>query len=417
MNRVLVFGAKALLPLMVVGLSVGGFVYLVQTRPQLAPSTPREKVWAVSASTVELADVRPELRLYGEIVPGREVELRALVAGEVIEVAPAFRNGGRIERDALLVAIDPFEYQATLDERIAERAEARARLDEIKVQRQSEAAALIRDQEMLDLRQRDLARVSRLYQTGNISVKALDTAKLELSRQNQATTTRQHGLAAEAARLSQQEAKIERLAVAVRRARRALLRTRLTAPFTGYLSDTAAEIGKRLAVNDHVGRLIEAGYLEVRIHISDAQYGRILESEGGLAGRAAKVVWRAGDGGAVYDAVVERVGARIDAATGGIDAYARVITDTDETPLRPGAFVEVWLPDRLYPAVARLPESALFGDNTVYVVVVDRLVSRRVEIVGRDGNHVLLRGALRNGDRVVITRFAEIGPGVAVEVR
>ena len=178
--------------------------------------------------------------------------------------------------------------------------------------------------------------------------------------------------------------------------------------------------GRAEVLGEHLvdlGRLIEAGNLEARIHISDAAYGRVLDSEGGLAGRAAKVIWRAGDGGAVYDAVVDRVGARIDAATGGVSVYARVIIDAAETPLRPGAFVEVWLPDRLYPAVARLPESALFGDATVYVVADDRLVSRRVEVAGRDGNHVLLRGALSDGDRVVITRFAEIGPGVAVEVR
>ncbi len=78
MKRLLVFGAKALLPLLVVGLGVGGVIYLVQTRPQLAPSAPREKVWVVAASTVAIADVRPELRLYGEIVAGREVELSAL---------------------------------------------------------------------------------------------------------------------------------------------------------------------------------------------------------------------------------------------------------------------------------------------------------------------------------------------------
>ena len=417
MNRALVFATKALAPLLVVGLGVVGVIYLVQTRPQLAPTAPREKVWVIAAETVELTDVQPQLRLYGEIVAGREVELRALVAGEVVEVAAAFREGGRVERDALLVAIDPFEYQAALDERIAQLDEARARLEEISARRMSEDEALARDKEMLDLRQRDLARVSRLHQTGNISDRGLDNAKLELSRQRQAVTTRAHGLAAEFARMRQQRAKIEQLEVSVRRARRALERTRLVAPFAGFLSDTAAEIGKRLGVNDRVGRLIEAGYLEVRVHISDAQYGRILESEGGLTGRVAKVIWRAGLGGAVYDAVVERVGARIDAATGGVSAYARILTDGSESPLRPGAFVEVWLPDRVYPAVARLPESTLHGGTTVYVVEAGRLAPRLVELAGRDGNHVLLRGALMDGERVVVTRFAEIGPGVAVEMR
>ena len=58
----------------------------------------------------------------------------------------------------------------------------------------------------------------------------------------------------------------------------------------------------------------------------------------------------------------------------------------------------------------------MFGDNHVYVIEDGRLTKRQMTIVGRDGDNVLLRGDLRAGEMVSITRFAEIGPGTAVAV-
>ncbi len=110
------------------------------------------------------------------------------------------------------------------------------------------------------------------------------------------------------------------------------------------------------------------------------------------------------------------MGSRIDPTTGGVDLYARILDAGLDQPLRPGAFVEVEIADRAYPGVARLPESALHGEGTVYAVVENRLEARRVSVAAYDGDDVLLRGELAEGERVVTTRFAEIGPGVRVEV-
>ena len=85
--------------------------------------------------------------------------------------------------------------------------------------------------------------------------------------------------------------------------------------------------------------------------------------------------------------------------------------------MRPGAFVEVHVPDRLYRDVVRLPESALYDGDTVYAVVDGRLEPRRVEVVVRIGTQVLVSGDLAADDMVVTTRFAEIGEGIKVAVR
>ena len=64
----------------------------------------------------------------------------------------------------------------------------------------------------------------------------------------------------------------------------------------------------------------------------------------------------------------------------------------------------------------RLPETALYGDK-VYVVLGDRLIEKQVEVVSKSGTDILVRGEIVNGDKVVVTRLSEVGPGLKVEER
>lgn len=410
-------GLKLLVPLLILVAGVAGFALLVQTRPQVAPGAPEERVWTVATAPVRLGPAQPGLALYGEVVAGREVELRALVAGEIVETGPALREGGRVAAGDTVLRIDPFDHQAGLDERRAQLAEARAGLAQLQAQLQAQEATLRRERQQYALLEKDVQRHRSLRQSGSIAQKTLDSAELELSRSGQRVNVAEATLSGDAARIEAQQAAIERMEVGVRRAGRDLENTRLTAPFAGFLADIQAQQGKQVGVNDRIASLIDAARLEARVHLSDAQFGRLLAS-GGLIGRAAEVLWRTGGAERRYRAVVERQAGRIDAATGGVTVYARLLDLPPDTPLRPGAFVEVRMADRSFDAVAALPEAALFGGDTVYVVGADeRLQPRRVELVARDGNTLLLQGALQEGEQVLVTRFATAGPGVRVRIR
>lgn len=405
------------MPVAVLLIAAAGVAWLVASKPVVAPEAQEERVWTVATRTVALRDVQPELRLFGQIVAGREVELRALVAGEVLEVGPQVVEGGTVQTGELIVAIDDFDYRAAVDEQAALIREAEARLAEISAMREATAAALTEDRTLLTLRERDVERVEKLLQRRNVSDKAVDVARMDLARQEQNTALRRNQLTAEDARIRQQEAILDRLRVSLRRARRDLENTRLEAPFGGFLFDVAAQSGKRLNVNDQVARLIDAGRLEVKLTLSDAQYGRLIDAADGIAGRPVQVFWRVGTATLAFTATLDRAAARIDAASGGVDIYARLVDSGPAQPLRPGAFVEVRLKDRPYVGVVQLPESALYGAGLVYVVVDGRLQTRRVEQVGRVGDDVLLRGELADGDVVVVTQYAEIGPGQRVSAR
>ena len=407
---------KIVAPIVIVAAAVASAGYLKATRPVVEPTLPEERAWPVTVVSAARVDAQPELRLFGEIVAGREVELRPLVAGTVIDVGPRFLNGGVVREGELLIAIDPFDYRADVDEFEARIAESKARAAEIGATIAATNQIITHDREQLALSRADVDRREKLAGTAAVSKKALDDSRLALSRSEQQLLTRGELVNRLAARVDEEQAVLARWKVSLRRARRDLERTRLVAPFDGFLIDTETAIGKRVGVGDPIARLIDAGRLEAKFHLSDRAFARLLAA-GGYQGRSARVVWRLAGSGIVHDAVIDRLESEIDATSGGVELYARLDGVGVDTVLRPGAFVEVRVPDRIYADVVRLPERALHQGDTVYTVVDDRLEPRVVEVVVRSGEEVFVRGDLAPDDRIVTVRFPEIGPGVRVAAR
>ena len=391
--------------------------YLQATRPEIERTGPAERARPIAASTVQIADIQPAIDAFGEVVAQRDVELRALVAGPVVAVGENFENGGTVRAGELLVEIDPFEYRAAVTEAQAALAEARAQLAETRAEVGAEEAGLVEDGTQLALAERELDRREALLAKGTASEKTVDDALVRRSDRARALAATERRLAGLRARIARQEAVIARTGVALERAERDLANARLVAPFDGYLTGVTAALGKRLGVNDRVVRLLDLARLDIRIHLSDADYGRLVSSAAGLRGRPVEVTWRAGDRNFPFRAVIQRADGEVDASSGGVRVFARIEQEASRVPLRPGAFVEVRIPDRVYRAAARLPETALVGGDTVYAVVDGRLEPRPVALLARVGNDVVVSGGIIEGESVATTRFPEIGPGVKVEVR
>ena len=408
---------KIALPLLTLVCAVLAVGYLRATKPEIERTGFEERARPIAAVTVEILDVQPSISAYGEVVAQRDVELRALVAGPVVAVGENFVNGGTVRAGDLLVEIDPFEYRAAVTEAEAALAEARAQLAESRAELGAEESGLAEDRTQLALAERELARREALLAKGTAAQKTVDDALVRRSERARAVSATERRAAGLRARLARQDAVIARSRVALERAERDLENTRLIAPFDGYLTGISAALGKRLGVNDRVVRLLDQARLDIRIQLSDGDYGRLVSSAAGLRGRPVEVTWRAGERNFPFRAVIQRADGEVDAASGGVRVYARIEDAGARVPLRPGAFVEVRIPDRVYRGAARLPETALVGGDTVYAVVEGRLEPRPVALLARVGNDVVVSGGIADGERVATTRFPEIGPGVKVQVR
>ncbi len=369
------------LPLLILGGTIALIALMIATRPRLVPVAKPERVWPVDTLVARYADHQPWLALYGEVVAGRRSELRPKVTGEVIAIGAGFHEGASVRQGELLLRIDPFDYETALAEQRALLAEAEASLAKL---------------------ERDLARTEGLYRDKNVSEQALDDARLAVL---------------------QQQALLEQRRIAVQRAERDLADTRLLAPFDGVLANVNADVGKRITDfgSDLVAELIDTSQLEVRFNLSNAQFGRLQASEEPLPGRELELSWQVGDRQITYPASIARLGAEIDATTGGVAVYAIIDSGGRQTELRPGAFVSVRLLDRVYPGSISVPDTALYGEDRVYVVVDQRLQPRQVRILGRAGQSLFIASAgepsIRDGDLIVTTQLSEAGPGARVALR
>jgi len=405
---------KIVVPIAILFCASAIFLALKNTKPEIQNRPAQERVWGVKTVRVEIGDVSVKHRFYGQVVAGRVADLRAEVNGRVLTVNNNFKNGGIVSRSDILVRIDPLDYQSDLIERENELAEAEASFAELKADYDGTKKLLKFDKEQTELRQRETARLSRLIKRKNISEQRFDEAKMALSQTRQNAVNRERLLKKIASGLDKQLAVINRRAEAVKRAKRKLSSTRLLAPFDGFLKSVETAPGRYVSIGTPLGKIIQAKDLEVKFQIGNREFGELSRTNE-LVRKKVDVLWQSG-GKRQYTAIVRRYDSSVDPDAGGINLYAQLEGLTRNSLLRPGIFVEIYFTGKLQKQVMRLPETALHGDK-VYVILGDRLTEKKVEVVLKSGTDILVKGEIANGDKVVVTRLSEIGPGLKVVER
>lgn len=412
---------RVVVPLAAVALGVllGG--YLIASRPQALPNPPTEKVTPVTVIPAEFRKFQPDLHVYGEITAGREAEIRPMVAGRITALDEMFRSGAYVDSGQELVQIDRFDYEVAVRELQADLDEARAHLAELESDLVAARSTLKLLDEQIVLRDRDLARLAKLTKKNQSSEKAYDDAQIALNGAAQQRVQGRQQIDSLTARVRQQQAAVARNKARLDQAHRNLADTTITAPFSGYLQDVNVAIGKRVAVGESLGRLIDAANLEVRFELANADYARLVDAvdapvdagRNPLSDTQIEIAWRLGATAYEYHGRVERAGAEIDSTSGGVVLFARVSRGPVGI-LRPGAFVEITLPGIAYESVLVLPESAVSDDNLVYIVRDDRLVPVTVEVLREFGDEFIVTGDIPPSAPIVAEQFPTIGPGVAV---
>ncbi len=412
-RSVVVWLARLLAPVLVLAIAAFFALKLMANKPEAQQRQPRERSYVVRTADVHLSNEQTRIAVFGEVRSARTVDLRVPVSGKIIRINPQARIGAFVARGTELVEIDRFTYEGELRDTQAGLAEARARLIEAQAQIKLESAALENTTKQLTLAINDLDRARALRKSGTVTNKYVEERDLIVLQRRSARQRSQDTIAVLQARLDQARLAIERAEWRLERARRNLSDTILIAPFDGVIRSRNADIGRIANTNDVIVSLYDPHDLEARFILSDQQYGRTI-AQGSPLGRDVRIIWRIGDEPITFEGVIARIGADVKSGEGGIELFARV-TDTRDLPLRPGAFVEVALPGPVYENVARLPESAVYNGDHLFAIEDNRLVRRGVTVVGYDGSDILVRGEIASGDRVMITRIAEAGPGLKVE--
>ncbi|MDF2373340.1 MAG: efflux RND transporter periplasmic adaptor subunit [Rhizobiaceae bacterium] len=387
---------------------------LIDTRAVREPRPVRPTIYTVETLPAQPQDNRPALQVYGEVQAARSVELRPLVNGEIITVNADLKAGSPVTKGDVLLEIDPFNYRGALSEAKANLAKAQASLTEIEARIVAEKEQLLGAQTQLKLAQSDLQRAQSLVSSGNLTEKQVEDRRLIVSQREQSVSqSRNNQLIAQAQR-EQQVANIDSLRWKVEQAERNLENTVLLAPFSGVVNSANAEPGRYVSSADVVATIYDDKAMEVRLTLTDAQYGRISTDADPLIGRAIKVIWVVGLSSYEYAGHIDRIAAEIASSRGGVELVALIDPTSAAVQLRPGAFVEVVVPDRLYSESYRLPETALYNGADVFVVQDGKLARRTVRVAAFDGEDIIVADGLQPGDQVMTTHLTQADEGVVV---
>lgn len=403
------------LTLGLLALAAGSILQAIAVRDAAEAARPpgSERIFAVNTGRLESVTARPVLTAYGDLQSARQLELRAATGGPLIELAPGFRDGGRVAEGEVLFRIDPAETETTLKLAESDLAAARAEAAEARVGltlADEELAAAARQRE---LRDQALARATDLQERGVGSAANIETAELALATAEQVLTGRRLARAQAEARIDRAGIALTRAGVARDEAARVLANTEVTAPFAGMLAEVDAVPGRLVSANERLGLLIDPSALEVAFRVSSAEFARLVDPAGELLPLELTASLEVDGIELSVPGRIDRAGAAVGASQTGRLIYARL--DAGRAGLlRPGDFLTVRVEEPALAGVAVLPATAVGRGAAILVTDADdRLEEVPVAVLRRQGDTVIVADA-PFGRHYVTERQPQLGPGVKV---
>lgn len=409
--------------LLVVTLALLGAAAMVvgaAIRESMAPGGParpaEERVVAANVLALSASEVTPRLVAYGKVEARRILDLRLPQAGTVIWVSDDFRDGGVVTEGARLVALDPVAAEDAVTLAKADLAEAegaaQAALAAVSLAVEDLQAAVAQT----ELRQQALERQVNIDAQGAGSPQAVETAELAVSASQQAELSRKQALAQARERVDQTSVAVTRAKVALAEAERKLADTVLYAGIGGRVEGVTVVPGAVVTANEGLGRIVDPDSLEIALRLSTAQYARLLDATGAMRQSPLTVVLPGLAETRPLPGRLDRVSAVLGEGQTGRLVFATLDPGaTDAAILKPGDFVEVTVKGASLSDAAVVPAAAVGRQGTVLAVGPDdRLEDIAVEILGRQGDEVIIAAGPLAGREIVAERSAFLGAGIRI---
>jgi RND family efflux transporter MFP subunit len=362
----------------------------------------------------------------GQIASPQTVELRARVDGFVKEIV--FKDGTIVERDQLLVIIDPQPYEVALQSAQAQLQVAEAALEQAKNVKdiQVDKANVYKAAATLTNAQQQVKDNQTAYSKGAVPREALDNA-ITAEKQDEAALEVAKQTLAQAetdykTRVAQAQAQVAVARAAVAAAKLNLSYTRVTAPITGRIGLANVHIGSLVlaAQGTLLATMSQTDPIWVYFAVSEREEFELhkLHEEkkiGGIGEVPAQLIL---EDASVYPhtGVINFAGRALDPGTGTLTLRAE-FPNPDQF-LRPGNFARVKILINSEPDVLMIPEAALGSDqagNYVFIINAQNAVERRAVTSGaKDNGYLEVKNGLKGDERVIVNGLQRVRPGMQV---
>ena len=392
----------------------------------LSPDPPRRppNIQAPLVQTV-LLDSRSgvlEVAGSGTVRPRAQVAIAPQVSGKVVYVSPALVSGGRVQEGQLLAQIEQADYENALRQAEADVAQQQVNL------MQAEEEATIARQEYERYQQREADRRSfDAYASIDENDFAARIGGAERVDAEPAATGQDPGSLV--LRVPQQRAAAAALARAeavLKDAQLAFNRTRIVAPFAGYIRSESIDEGQFITQGQVIAEIYAANEIEVVVPLSTDEASMIPELWNKQPDRddlliPAHVLM--GYGGQTYrwDAYVHRAEAALDPTTRTVDVVVRVpqpfdggvvvqppgemsLLTNQSPPLLVGQYTSVRIEGSEMDQYYVIPRRALRVNDQIWTIKDDSLLHiKPIQVLQKVGDEVFIVGELDMNTEVVVS--------------
>lgn len=383
---------KLLLPAIIAAIGIAAMALLVIAQPKPVPQSVEEESSRIQVTVVPAKHqvLHLAVEAQGTVRPKREIDLVAQVSGQVVEVDPAFVDGGFFDADQPLLRIDEREYRAALSS-------ARSRVADA-------------DQRLAEERGRSLQAEREWRDLGNLNANDL------FLRKPQMASARAN---LESARGDLEVAELN------------LERTRISVPFKGRVRQTRANLGQYVTAGTPLATVYDSTLVEVRLPLTESQAALIdlpltpgatepvpVTLSGSVAGEPhqwqgvlARTDAFVDSDSRLYYAVVEV------ADPFSVDSVEQA-SDEPGAPLLPGLFVSAEIQGKRLDGVLKLPRAALFERDQLLTLDEENSIAlHKVRVLRRSEEHVWIKTDIAEDTLISLDKQSLTPVGTSVEPR
>ncbi len=350
-----------------------------------------------AATPVELAPARQDqiaahLSSTSNLRALREVEVTAQTEGIVKSLL--VEEGDFVRQGQLLGSLDDRSLQIQLQLSRQKLAQAKLQLEKARI-RQEKAKVQIANTE------NERKRLQEAYEEQLISEREYAQVQYQLDELD-------HDERVSASETRELSHRVQELEAEIRRSQLDISYTRITAPFSGHITERTMELGKSVRNSDKLFKLGAFSPLYADVFLSEREARRV------HPGQEASIRLGA-DESIQCDGRVLRISPVVDKSSGTVKITVELRPETEG--FKPGGFVRVAIQTDMRPDAILVPKRAVTErDGEAFIFLAKDGVAKRVPVLlgyEADGNIEILRG-ISPGDQVVVAGQGSLKDGSEV---
>jgi len=376
---------RLLFPAILLGFGYLGFIHLSAKKEPAAKVKRERRIIETEALLLERTDFRVTLSSEGVVQSHNETGLTPRVNGRIIKIAPEFESGSFFEKDAVLLELDPSDFEAAVSS-----AEARLARAEASLAQESARA----EQALLDWK--DLGYTE-------------DPTELVLRKPQ----------------LKEANANVKAAIADLSDARSNLQRTKVIAPYAGRVKTRLVGLGQSVSSGTTLGEIFSTDFAEIRLSLSARELNHIeLPNNPGDAPVPVTFTDALSDfTPQTWQGSIVRTEGTLDEKSRKLFVIARVddpfgLKTKTSSPLRIGQPVRAVLKGGIIPDVFIIPRSSLRSPNEITLIHPEEftLLRQRIAPIWRDEENLIVQEDITEGWHLVTTRLSSVPDGAKVKI-